>query len=92
MKIFIYKETAYHNRTRNNRAVRIYTIKNNTPRYIGEFEYSTASTRGGKHEVFNFLMENGHIPKKYYKSSQCDWMGPGYFFGEVEKHYNIIEI
>ena len=92
MKTFIYKETRYPNRTRNNREVTVYKLRNNTPEYIGFFAYSTASTRGAKHEVFNYLMNNGYIPKKYYKSSECGWMGAGYFFGEVTEHYNIFEI
>lgn len=46
MKTFIYKEAAFHNRTRNNREVTIYQIKKNKPLYIGFFSYSTASTRG----------------------------------------------
>lgn len=92
MKIFIYKEIKHHNRTRSNRELTIYKIKNNIPVYIGSVEYSTGSTRGAKHEAFNFLMDNGHIPKKYYNSSKCDWMGAGYFYGDVTKLYNIIEI
>jgi hypothetical protein len=92
MKTFIYKETKHNNRTRNNRELTIYHIKNNMPVYIGNYEYSTGSTRGAKHEVFNYLMDNGYIPKKYYKSSECDWMGPGYFYGNVEKYYSITEI
>lgn len=92
MKTFIYKETAHHNRTRNNRTITVYALKNNRPQYIGTFDYSTGSTRGGQHEVFNFLMDNGYIPKKYYTSSECAWMGAGYFFGKVTEYYNIIEI
>lgn len=92
MKTFIYKEIAHHNRTRNNRELTIYRIKNNTPEYIGSVEYSTASTRGAVHEAFNYLMNNGYIPKKYYSSSKSSWMGAGYFFGEVRKNYNIIEV
>lgn len=92
MQTFLYKETKHNNRTRNNRELTIYRIKNNIPVYIGTCEYSTGSTRGAKHETFNYLMDNGYIPKKYYKSSECAWMGPGYFFGDVEKHYNIIEV
>ena len=92
MKTFIYKETAHHNRRRNNRTVEVYKISNNTPEYIGRFDYSTASTRGGQHEVFNFLMGKGYIPKKYYKSSECTWRGAGYFYGEVENFYRIISI
>ena len=92
MKIFIYKEIAHHKRTRNNRELTIYRIKENKPLYVGSVEFSTGSTRGAKHEAFNYLMDNGYIPKKYYNSSKCDFMGPGYFFGEVEKHYNIIEV
>jgi hypothetical protein len=70
----------------------IYKIKDNTPVYVGAVEYSTGSTRGAVHEAFNYLMEQGYIPKKYYKSSECGWMGAGYFFGEVTKHYNIMEV
>ena len=92
MKTFIYKETKHHNRTKNNRELTIYQIKNNIPIYIGTYEYSAGSTRGGKHEVFNYLMDQQHIPKKYYNSSKCDWMGPGYFSGDVEKYYNIVEV
>ena len=92
MKTFIYKEVKHHNRKRNNRELTIYKIENNIPNYIGAVEYSTASTRGATHEVFNFLMNNGYIPKKYYKSSECDWMGAGYFFGKVTNFYNIMEV
>ena len=92
MKNFIYKEIKHHNRTRNNRELTIYKVKNNMPEYIGTLEYSTASTRGAQHEVFNYLMNNGYIPKKYYKSSECAWRGAGYFDGNVTKLYNIIEI
>lgn len=92
MKTFIYKETAHHNRTRNNRELTIYKMKNNIPQYVGTLEYSTGSTRGAQHEAFNFLMEHGYIPKKYYKSSECAWRGAGYFYGEVTAYYNIIEI
>lgn len=92
MKTFIYKEIAHHNKKRYNRELTIYRIKNNTPIYIGYTEFSTGSTRGAKHECFNYLMENGHIPKKYYNSSCSEWMGAGYFFGEVTKHYNIFEV
>lgn len=92
MQTFIYKETRLSNRTRNNRELTIYRIKNNTPVYVGTCEYSTGSTRGSIHEAFNYLMDNGYISKKYYKSSECAWMGPGYFFGEVAKHYNIMEV
>lgn len=92
MTTFIYKETAYHNRTRNNRELTIYRVKNNKPEYIGIKKFSTGSTRGAQHEAFNYLMDNGYIPKKYYKSSECDWMGAGYFYGEVTNHYNIIEV
>ena len=92
MKTFIYKKTAHHRRTRNNRELTIYEIKKNTPVYIGSVEYSTGSTRGAIHETFNYLMENGYIPKKYYNSSRCDWMGSGYFYGDVRNHYNIVEV
>jgi hypothetical protein len=92
MKTFIYKEIRHPNRTRNNREVTVYRVKNNIPEYIGEFKYSTGSTRGGIHEVFNFLMNNNLIPKKHYKDSENAWRGAGYFYGQVTEKYNIIEI
>lgn len=92
MKIFIYKEIAHHNRKTNNRECTIYRIKNNRPQYVGTVKYCTASTQGAKAEVFQYLMEKGYIPKKYYNSSKCDFMGAGYFFGEVTKIYDIIEV
>lgn len=92
MKTFIYKEIAHHNKKRNNRECTIYRIKDNAPQYIGTLEYTTGSTQGAKAEVFQYLIKSGHIPKKYYNSSKCDFMGAGYFYGEVTKYYNIIEI
>ena len=92
MTNFIYKEIAHHNRKRNNREVTIYIIKHNKAEYVGTLEYSTGSTRGAQSEVFNFLMDHDYIPKKYYTSSECAWMGAGYFFGEVTQHYSIIEV
>ena len=92
MKYFIFTETAHHNRTKNNRECTIYRVKDNKPKYIGTLYYSTGSTRGDVHEVFNYLMENGYIPKKYYNSSVCDWQGAGYFFVDVTKNYSITKI
>ena len=92
MKIFIYKEIAHHSKKRNNRECTIYKIKNSRPEYVGTVYYSTGSTQGAKAEVFQYLMENGHIPKKYYNSSKSDSIGAGYFFGEVTKLYDIIEV
>ena len=92
MITFIYKETARHNRKRFNRELIIYRIKNNKPEYIGYTEFSTGSTRGAQHEAFNYLMDNGYIPKKYYNSSCDPWTGPGYFYGDVTKYYNIMEV
>lgn len=92
MKTFIYKELRHHNRTRDNRELKIYRMKNNFPVYVGTVYYSTGSTRGAVHEAFNYLMEAGYIPKKYYNSSKCEWMGAGYFYGDVREHYNIVEV
>ncbi len=92
MKTFIYKVTTYPNRTRNNRELTIYRVKENIPIYIGSHFFSIGSSRGDQHEVFNYLMENGYIPKKYYNSSKCSWRGGGYFAGEVENFYRIIEV
>ncbi len=92
MKTFIYKELRFPNRTRNNRELTIYKIEKNAPRYIGTVEFCSGSTRGATHEAFNYLMDHGYIPKKYYRSSECGWRGAGYFYGDVTKFYNIIEV
>ena len=92
METFIFKETKYPSRSRNNRELTIYRIKDNTPVYVGICEYSTGSTRGATHEVFNYLMDTGYIPTKYYTSSRSSWSGDGYFYGEVTKHYKILEV
>jgi hypothetical protein len=92
MKTFIYKEVAHHNRRYNNRELTIYRLKNNKIEYVGTTSYTTGSTRGAIHEAFNYLMNSGYIPKKYYNSSKSSWMGAGYFFGEVRKNYDIVEV
>ncbi len=71
---------------------KIYRIKNNKLHFIGTTEYNTASCRGAVHECFQKLMEIGEIPKKYEKSSICEWRGSGYFYGEVTEKYSIQEI
>lgn len=70
----------------------IYTLKRGQIVYCCAANWHTSAMRGAKHEVFQSLMANGFIPKKYEKSSVCEWRGAGYFAGEVEKHYSIEEL
>jgi hypothetical protein len=90
MKRYIFTE-------RNNRGSisgNIYRIKDNDIHFITDYKASTASRRGGVHDAFNALMDCGEIPRKYEKSSSdygSGWMGSGYFYGEVTKHYDIKE-
>ena len=70
----------------------IYTINTGKIVYCCSAEWSTSAFRGAKHEVFQSLMSNGFIPKKYEKSSVCEWRGAGYFEGEVCKKYEINEL
>lgn len=96
MKVFVYVETAYHNKKRNNRMLRIYQLVKNQPKYLGFIEYTTGSTQGSDSECFHWLIENGYIPKKYYNLSELwssGWMGKGYYCQAVEdKGYKIMQL
>ena len=51
----------------------VYRVKNNKPILIGIVWWNTASCRGDKSEVMNFLVEQKEIPKKnygYYHNAQ----------------------
>lgn len=87
MKRYIFTEKNNKGRVSGN----VFRIKDNNIIWITSFEYSTASCRGGKHEAFNALMDCGEIPRKWYTSSRTEWSGDGYFYGEVTKHYDIVE-
>ena len=88
MKRYIFTEKNNRGKITGN----IFRIKDNDIFFVTSYEASTASRRGGKHDAFNALMDCGEIPKKWYTSSKCAWMGEGYFYGEVEKHYDIKEV
>lgn len=97
MKTFVYTEERRPNRVRNNRVLRIYRIINNAPKFLGSLEYTTGSTPGSDSEVFQWLINNGYVPKKYYNLSRSesrgDWCGAGYYCPEVEaKGIKIIEL
>lgn len=92
MKRFYYTEERHHNRKRNNRTGSIYTIKNGKLEYCCDYAYTTGSCRGGQSEVFQTLMENGFIPRKWENSSKTAWSGAGYFMGEITEHYEITQI
>jgi hypothetical protein len=62
----------------------IYQLKNNDLVFCCNYEYNTGSCRGDKSEVFNTLLENNFIPKKY--------TGDKYFFCEVTKKYSITSL
>lgn len=70
----------------------IYTVKSGQIVYCCAAEWHTSSCRGPKNEVFQSLMANGFIPKKYEKSSVCEWRGAGYFAGPVCEKYEINEL
>lgn len=59
---------------------------------IGSCDWCTSAYRGETSEVFQALMALGYIPKKYEKSSVCEWRGAGYFDGVVREKYEINEI
>lgn len=70
----------------------IYTVKAGKIIYCCKAHWHTSSYRGEKSEVFQALMANGYIPKKYETSSKCDWRGAGYFAGIVADRYEINEL
>lgn len=86
--------TDEHKDKKGNHVCRIYKIINNRLVCIDYCTYCIHSTRGAEAEVFHRLMEIGEIPKKYSKSSEKlgDWIGDGYFAGEVTKYYDIKQI
>lgn len=88
MKTYIYTTEKRHTK-RLNRCCRIYRVKNNVPQYIGEVEFSSGATRGAASEVFNKLIELGHLPKSYANIEN------GYYFDIPEfrtKGFQIIEL
>ncbi len=71
----------------------IYRVKNNMPIYIGEVEFSMASTKDAVSEVFNKLVQLKEVPKSLLKLSQCSWRSAGYYCTKVEDNgVRIIEI
>lgn len=92
MKKFYYTVVNHPNRRRNNRTGSIYYMRGRSLEYIGDYDETTASTKGTKATVFNRLIELGFIPRKWYRSSVCEWRGPGYFDGPVTEHYSITEL
>lgn len=94
MKIFYYKKDKETRRRYGGLLVKtsIYTAKKGEIVKCGTCEWCTAAYRGEESEVFQDLMALGYIPKKYEKSSVCEWRGPGYFAGEVCNHYQIKEL
>ncbi len=70
----------------------IYTIKKGRLVYCCGADWHTSAMRGPVHEVFQSLMANKFIPKKYEKSSVCAWRGAGYFAGPVCEKYSIEEM
>ena len=59
------------------------------PKYVGDVEFSSEVTKGAPSEVFNKLIEIGHLPKSYLNI--CN----GYYFDIPEfraKGFQIIEL
>ena len=70
----------------------IYTIKSGRLGWCCSADWHTSAMRGEKSEVFQSLMANGFIPKKYENSSVCEWRGAGFFDGPVCEKYSIEEM
>ena len=72
------------------RIVRCYRLdKNGVMRYVCEGNHRIGVSPGAEAIAFRALIDAGYIPKKYYTSSECPGVGPGYFAGEVRKHYSL---
>lgn len=88
MKTYIYTTEKRHTK-RLNRCCRIYRVKNNVPEFVDYVDFPSSSTRGAASEVFNKLIELGHLPKSYLNI--CN----GYYFDIPEfraKGFKIIEL
>lgn len=94
MKHFYYIITNSKRRTNGGKHedVKIYMCKGNKIVHCCDWDWNTSGYKGEKHEVFTALIENGFIPRKWYKSSVCAWRSAGYFAGEVLNHYTIEEL
>ena len=68
---------------------KVYTIKKGSLVFCCVASWHTASYMGERHEVFQELMKQGFIPKKYQKSSIAPWRSGGYFDGVVCEKYSI---
>lgn len=90
----------YYNIVKSNRRVygglnetaKIYGIKKGRLIYLTSVKWCTASTCGEKSEVFQKLVSEGYIAKKWLKSSESSWSSGGYFSGEVINHFTIERI
>jgi len=94
MKVFYYKKDKQTRRYYGGLNVKasIYTAKKGEIIKVGTCNWCTSSFPGEESAVFQALMSLGQIPKKYEKSSVCEWRGAGYFAGEVCNHYQIKEL
>jgi hypothetical protein len=71
---------------------RVYRISKNSIEPVTSFEFRYGSTRGAIHEAYKALIDCGEIPKRWWKSSECGWMGAGYYSGKVTEVYSIQEV
>lgn len=92
MKRFYYTDRKDERSRKGDRIIRVYALKNGMMEQIAHTTYRTGSTKGAQAEAFSALMECGAIPRKWEKSSECSWSGPGYFSGPVTEHYSIQEV
>lgn len=93
MKTFIFTEERFPNRMRNNRRLRVYRIVKNTPDYLGWFDYTTGMG-SSQTMAFQWLIENGFIPKKYYKLGTETYGSPeGHYSPNLPDYgYQVIEL
>jgi hypothetical protein len=66
-KTFIYKLESKPYRTGLKVCAIVYKLVNNTPVYIGEVNYDSASCKGANSEVFTFLFNKGEVTKEQYE-------------------------
>ena len=86
MKHYIYKLVSKPYNTGIQYTATVYRIVRNTPIYLGERNFDSASSKGANCEVFKFLYHTGEITKKYYDKHD------GYYFRTETTKIAIMEI
>ena len=85
MKHFVVKQSAKPRKYgQSDTRIDLYQVKRNELHYVGHSEFRYGRSKGVESEALMKLIELKLIPKKYAKTSACDWRGAGYYCSEIE--------